>query len=67
MFVQCLLNIYLGFAILWDDIEPELSEDDSKHFNSFAQAHCEVFPPFLCSFVARKLLARARMGRQMIY
>lgn len=31
-----------GFAILWDDIEPELSRDDSKHFKSFSEAHCIV-------------------------
>ena len=31
-----------GFAILWDDIEPELSEEDSKHFKSFSEAHCIV-------------------------
>lgn len=31
-----------GFAILWDDIEPELSREDSKHFKSFSEAHCIV-------------------------
>ena len=31
-----------GFAVLWDDIEPELSEEDAKHFASFAEAHCKV-------------------------
>jgi len=31
-----------GFAILWDDIEPELSSEDSKHFKSFSEAHCKV-------------------------
>jgi len=31
-----------GFAILWDDIEPELSREDSKHFKSFSEAHCTV-------------------------
>ena len=36
-----------GFAVLWDDIEPELSEEDAKHFASFAEAHCKVkrLPP----------------------
>ena len=45
-----------GFAILWDDIEPELSDEDAKHFRSFSDAHCQVSnqlyqvldkPPFL--------------------
>ena len=31
-----------GFAVLWDDIEPELSKEDAKHFTSFAEAHCKV-------------------------
>jgi len=31
-----------GFAVLWDDIEPELTEEDAKHFTSFAEAHCKV-------------------------
>ena len=31
-----------GFAILWDDIEPELSDEDAKHFKSFSEAHCIV-------------------------
>ena len=31
-----------GFAILWDDIEPELSAEDAKHFTSFSDAHCKV-------------------------
>jgi len=31
-----------GFAILWDDIEPELSDEDAKHFKSFSDAHCQV-------------------------
>ena len=31
-----------GFAILWDDIEPELSDEDAKHFTSFSHAHCQV-------------------------
>ena len=31
-----------GFAILWDDIEPELSKEDAKHFKSFSEAHCRV-------------------------
>jgi len=31
-----------GFAILWDDIEPELSPKDSKHFDSFGHAHCKL-------------------------
>jgi len=31
-----------GFAILWDDIEPELTIEDSKHFKSFSEAHCTV-------------------------
>ena len=31
-----------GFAILWDDIEPELSKEDAKHFTSFSDAHCKV-------------------------
>ena len=31
-----------GFAILWDDIEPELSDEDAKHFTSFSDAHCKV-------------------------
>ena len=34
-----------GFAVLWDDIEPELTEEDAKHFTSFAEAHCKVFLP----------------------
>jgi len=31
-----------GFAILWDDIEPELNKEDEKHFRSFSDAHCQV-------------------------
>jgi len=31
-----------GFAVLWDDIEPELSDQDAEHFDSFAEAHCIV-------------------------
>ena len=31
-----------GFAFLLDYIEPELSEEDSKLFASFAEAHCKV-------------------------
>ena len=31
-----------GFAILWDDIEPDLSTEDAKHFKSFSEAHCIV-------------------------
>jgi protein O-GlcNAcase/histone acetyltransferase len=31
-----------GFAVLWDDIEPELGEEDAKHFDSFSAAHCFV-------------------------
>jgi len=31
-----------GFAILWDDIEPELGREDGKHFKSFSEAHCIV-------------------------
>ena len=34
-----------GFAVLWDDIEPELTEEDAKHFTSFAEAHCKVLLP----------------------
>ena len=34
-----------GFAVLWDDIEPELTEEDAKHFTSFAEAHCKVILP----------------------
>jgi protein O-GlcNAcase/histone acetyltransferase len=30
------------WAILFDDIESEMSEDDKKHFNSFAHAHVSV-------------------------
>jgi len=31
-----------GFAILWDDIQPELSKKDAEHFKSFSEAHCTV-------------------------
>jgi len=31
-----------GFAVLWDDIEPELTVEDAKFFTSFAEAHCAV-------------------------
>jgi len=31
-----------SFAILWDDIEPELSKQDAKHFDSFGHAHCQI-------------------------
>jgi len=31
-----------GFAILWDDIEPELSKEDAAHFDTFGHAHCEI-------------------------
>eukprot|EP00092_Neocalanus_flemingeri_P029017 GFUD01031502.1.p1 GENE.GFUD01031502.1~~GFUD01031502.1.p1 ORF type:complete len:664 (+),score=180.97 GFUD01031502.1:119-2110(+) len=31
-----------GFAILWDDIEPELSKEDKNKFKSFSEAHCTV-------------------------
>ena len=48
-FYICLINLRQleqlgckGFAVLWDDIEPELSEEDAKHFASFAEAHCKV-------------------------
>ena len=53
-FYICLINLRQleqlgckGFAVLWDDIEPELSEEDAKHFASFAEAHCKVkrLPP----------------------
>jgi len=31
-----------GFAILWDDIEPNLSAQDAKTFASFSHAHCTI-------------------------
>ena len=43
-----------GFAVLWDDIEPELTEEDAKHFTSFAEAHCKVSLPRPKKFISTK-------------
>ena len=46
-----------GFAVLWDDIEPELTEEDAKHFTSFAEAHCKVILPRPEKFISAKTVS----------